>query len=199
MSFRPRAGTDRSHGPRSRSHLIGLVVACGLALAACTSSGTATPTVTDAWVRSNPNGMGAAYFSITMPSDDRLISAAVDPSIAARIEVHEVIEDAGLMRMREVDGGIALPAGESVEFRPGGYHLMLLDMPAMLEVGSTVTLTLRFATSAQLVIEAEVREGMDAEGMPEHSSHHGVHGGMHGGMHEGTHEGTHHGSHHGTG
>jgi periplasmic copper chaperone A len=137
-------------------------------LAACSSQAEA-PVVADVWARSNPNGMGAAYLTITLPADDLLVGATVDAAVAARVEVHEVVDDAGRMLMREVDGGIPLPAGSAIELRPGGYHLMLLDMPAMLPVGSTFALTLVFATSPALTVSAEVREGaasgMDGHGM----------------------------------
>jgi len=162
---------------RSPRRLASLLAAATLVLVACSTD--AAPVVIDPWVRSNPNGMGAAYLTITMPADDVLVAAEVDPAVAARVEVHEIIDDAGLMRMREVDGGIPLPAGTAVELRPGGYHLMLLDMPVMLEVGSTVTLTLRFATADPIVVTAEVREGASADGMPEHSSD-AMHGMQHG-------------------
>ncbi len=181
----------------------------GLTLAAC-GTDVAAPAVEDAWIRSNPNGMGAAYLTITMPSSDTLVDAAVDGSIARRVEVHEVIEDDGMMRMREVDGGIPLPAGSAVSLRPGGYHIMLLEMPDMLEIGTTVDVTLRFSTADPIVVTADVREGVGADGMPSHAPHDTDHGGHmdhgHPGDHEGhmshdghgSHHGSHHESHHGS-
>ena len=155
----------------SRARLA-LLIGAALLLTACAGSGggeTATATIDDPWLRSTPNGLGAAYFTITMPQSDRLIAADIDPSIAGRVEVHEVVDDEGRMLMREVDGGIELPAGEPIELRPGGFHLMLLDMPGMLEEGSSVRLTLRFATAEAITVTAEVR---DASGM-DSTMHHG--------------------------
>jgi copper(I)-binding protein len=161
-----------------------------LLLAGCTGSGPPTPTVADAWVRSNPNGMGAAYLTITMPDTDRLIAAEVSPSIAGRVEVHEVVDDEGRMLMREVVGGIPLPAGQAVELRPGGFHLMLLGMPATLEVGTTIEVTLLFAESPSLTVTAEVREGTTAmDGDMDDTMHSGMHDGNHGDMHSGMHGG----------
>jgi copper(I)-binding protein len=185
------------HGTRPRrtglgSHLATVLMAT-LVLTAC-STDTAAPVVSDPWIRSNPNGMGAAYVTITMPATDMLVAAEVDAAIAARVEVHEVIDDAGMMRMREVDGGVPLPAGEAVQLRPGGYHLMLLDMPEMLEVGSTVTMTLHFASADPIVIVAEVREGAEADEMPEHGPHDMQHGG-----HQSGHGSVHHGDSHRSG
>jgi len=174
----------RPDSARLRRSTLGALMTAGLGLvvAAC-SAGSSAPIVEDPWIRSNPNGMGAAYLTITMPADDVLVAAEIDPAIAGRVEVHEVVEDDRMMRMREVDGGIPLPAGEAIELRPGGYHLMLLDMPRMLDTGSTITVTLRFATSDPIVVTAEVREGAGVDGMPEHGEHgmqHDQHGGEHG-------------------
>lgn len=160
---------------RSRVRLA-LLIGGALLLSACTGGGdSASATIDDPWLRSTPNGLGAAYFTITMPQDDRLIAADVDPSVADRVEVHEVVDDEGRMLMREVDGGIALPADEPVELRPGGLHLMLLGMPSMLEAGSKVRLTLRFATAEPITVMAEVREGSDMATMmdTDHGSDHG--------------------------
>jgi len=129
--------------------------ALALALAACGGE-TGGLTVEDPWVRSNPNGLGAAYMVLTAPADDELVSASVDPSIAGTVEVHEVVMDDGMMRMQEV-AGIPLPAGEAVTLEPGGYHVMLLEMPAMLEPGTDVDVTLVLASGAEVTVTAEVR------------------------------------------
>ena len=159
-----------------------LSAALALVLAACGGTD-AELSVENAWVRSNPNLMGAAYMVITSPAADELVSASVDPSIAGTVEVHEVVMDGGMMRMREV-AGIALPAGESVALEPGGYHLMLLDMPAMLSPGTAVDITLTFASGTTRVVSAEVREStvpedhmsdQDADGQHDQSGMHGEH------------------------
>jgi copper(I)-binding protein len=168
-----------------RTSLLGLSVLA--LLAGCGSSPSSAPVVEGTWIRSNPNGMGAAYLTITMPNDDRLIAAEVAPAIAARVEVHEVLDDEGRMLMREVAGGIPLPAGQAVELRPGGLHLMLLAMPAMLDIGTTVDITLLFAESPSLVVTAEVREGTDGttHGGMDDTTHGDMHSGASGGMHGG--------------
>ena len=63
----------------------------------------------------------------------------------------------GMMTMREVDR-IEVPAGETVVFEPGGYHVMLLDLAEPLEVGDTVEVTLTFERAGDVVVTAEVRE-----------------------------------------
>ena len=63
----------------------------------------------------------------------------------------------GMMTMREVER-IELPAGETVVLEPGGYHVMLLDLAAPLELGDTVEVTLTFEVAGDVVVTAEVRE-----------------------------------------
>lgn len=142
--------------------------------------------ITGAWARTSPKmaTAGAAYFTITNSGDldDALVAASVDPAIAARAEVHETVaagpgdgtgdgmgadqgmggdtgrgDGDGMMQMREVDR-VAIPAGESVAFEPGGYHVMLLDLAAPLETGDTIDLTLTFEESGEQVVTAEVRD-----------------------------------------
>ena len=139
-----------------------LLATLPLLLAACGAG--AELTVADPWVRSNPNGMGAAYMTISSPEDDQLVAAAVDPEIAGTVEVHEVVMEDGAMRMREV-AGIPLPAGETVALEPGGYHVMLLDMPAVLAPGTEVDVTLTFASGAETTVTAVVREDTPEGGM----------------------------------
>lgn len=66
--------------------------------------------------------------------------------------------DMETMTMREVDS-IELPAGEMVELKPGGYHVMLIDLVAPLEVGDEIELTLTFEKAGDRTVTAEVREG----------------------------------------
>jgi copper(I)-binding protein len=137
-------------------------VAVSMLLAACSTDSTVT--VEDPWVRSSPNGMGAAYMVLTMPEADELVAASVDPSIAGTVEVHEVVMRDGMMRMQEV-AGIPFPAGEPVALEPGGHHIMLLEMPAMLEPGTEVELVLTFASGTEVPVTATVRESTMDDGM----------------------------------
>ncbi len=118
--------------------------------------------------------------------DDALVSASVPSSVAGTVELHETVSRRadgdemspntmagdegpntmademspdtamGMMEMRQVDQ-IELPAGETVNLEPGGMHIMLLELPAPLEEGTTVELTLTFETGDPQTVEAEVR------------------------------------------
>lgn len=133
--------------------------------------------ITGAWARTSPSmaSMGAAYMTIASAGGDRLLGASVDASIAAAAEVHEVVMEmgsdtsmsmgsdttmamnSGEMTMREVES-VEIPAGESVVLQPGGYHVMLIDLVAPLEVGSTFDVVLTFETAGDVVVTVEVRD-----------------------------------------
>lgn len=116
--------------------------------------------VEGAWARTSPMSAetGAAYFTITSPIDDELVSASVDPSVAGMVEIHETKEnDAGEMEMSPITA-LPLPAGEAVALAPGGYHIMMMNLAAPLELGSTVSIELTMSSGATLTVDAEVRE-----------------------------------------
>lgn len=131
--------------------------------------------ITDVWARTSPmmTSAGAVYMTIRSAEGDELLAVEVDGSIAADAQVHETVTAGGMtgesmsmdttgamsgqMTMQEVDS-IVIPAGESVQLMPGGYHIMLLDLAAPLEVGQTFELTLTFANAGDLVVTVEVRD-----------------------------------------
>ena len=103
------------------------------------------PKVDHAWARATPGAArtGAVYFRIESPTDDRLIGLA--SPVAAKAELHTHLEENGVMQMREVEGGLAVPAGQEVELKPGGLlHVMLIDLNRKLKAGDSFPLTLTF-------------------------------------------------------
>jgi copper(I)-binding protein len=128
--------------------------------------------ITGAWARNSPAmaTMGAAYMTIMSTNGDRLLAASVDSAIAAAAEVHEVVPaegsdtsmstgdmGSGEMVMREVEA-IDVPAGEMVMLMPGGYHIMLIDLVAPLELGQTFDVVLTFETAGDVTVPVEVRD-----------------------------------------
>ena len=107
-----------------------------------TSALAQTVDVRDAWVRTSVQGQSAtgAFMTITARESTRLVGVA--SPVAGVAEVHEMKMDNGVMKMRAVEGGLELPAGKAVELKPGGYHLMLMDLKAALPKDSTVPVTL---------------------------------------------------------
>ncbi len=113
------------------------------ALAALTAfAAQAQTTVKDAWVRGTvPQQKATGLFAqITSVQGGRLVS--VSSPVAGVAEVHEMRMEGSTMKMRAVSGGLELPAGKTVELKPGGYHVMLMDLKQPLKAGDTVPLTL---------------------------------------------------------
>ena len=121
------------------------------------TSAAAAVTVEGAWVRpAVPGQKGTgAFMRITAKEGIKLVGAT---SPAAGVtEVHEMKMEGNVMRMRAIPA-LDLPAGQTVELKPGGYHVMLLDLKAALPKDTTVpiTLTLRDARGAQQRLELAV-------------------------------------------
>lgn len=100
-------------------------------------------TVQDAWVRATVPQQKAtgAFMRLTAAQDARLVSAS--SPVAGVTEVHEMKLVDNVMKMRPLHA-LDLPAGQAVELKPGGYHIMLLDLKQPVAQGSTVPLTLVF-------------------------------------------------------
>ena len=106
------------------------------------SAAQAQTTVKDAWVRGTVAQQKAtgAFAQITAAKGGRLVSAA--SPLAGVVEIHEMAMEGTTMKMRALPNGLELPAGKTVELKPGGYHVMLMDLKQPLKAGDTVPLTL---------------------------------------------------------
>lgn len=117
------------------------------------------------WSRATPGGasVAAGYLVVknTGTAPDRLISASVP--FAGRVEIHEMGMKDGVMIMRPVPGGLTIPAGGSVELKPGGYHIMFLDLKSPLKEGTSVDGTLTFEKAGTVPVQFQV-EGLGASG-----------------------------------
>lgn len=102
--------------------------------------------------------MGVLFAMIRNPGGeaDTLLSASSDASESVEIHEHVRLAD-GTMRMQEVQGGIPVPAGASVELKPGSYHLMLVGLKHGLVAGGTVDLTLVFAKAGRIAVQAPIK------------------------------------------
>ena len=110
------------------------------------------------WARATPAGAktGAAYMTIDNKSNvaDRLTAASSE--VAKTLQIHEMKVVNGIMKMREIPGGLPVPAGSSVTLKPGGYHVMLIDLNKPLKVGEKFPLTLVFEKAGKVSIEVPV-------------------------------------------
>jgi copper(I)-binding protein len=109
------------------------------------------------WARATPPGaaVGGGYLVIRNKgaAADRLVG--VSSPASARVEIHEMAMEKDVMRMREVKG-VDVPAKKSVELKPGGYHLMLIELKAPLKPGDKVPVTLRFEKAGEVKAELAV-------------------------------------------
>ena len=114
------------------------------------------PIVSDAWVKSTvPGGtVSAAYLQINSRTSLRLVKVA--SPVAGIVEIHEMKMNAGVMEMKALDA-IDVPAGKSVELKPGGMHIMLMKVAKPINKGDKVPLVLTFegAGKKPLVVTLE--------------------------------------------
>lgn len=121
------------------------------------------------WTRATPPGAKVAAGFMLLKSAgaaDRVIGAS--SAVARRVEMHVTTREGEVMRMREVNS-VEIPAGGSFELKPGGAHLMLVDLKRPLKQGEKVPLTLKLGRGGELKLELPV-EPMGAR-QPAHGRH----------------------------
>lgn len=132
-----------------------ILLTCVL-MSACQNTGQPPVTIKDAWSPATPPGatVAAAYLQVTAIQDDELLSASTPAADAA--EMHSTVEADGVMRMRPLESA-PIAAGETLTFRPGGSHFMLMGLKESLAEGATYPLTLRFRQAGEITIDVLVR------------------------------------------
>jgi len=121
------------------------------------------------YARATPGGAttGAVYMTLDNKSnaEDRLTGASSD--VAITLQIHEMKVVNGTMEMREVAGGLAIPAGGSVVLKPGGYHVMLIGLKKPLKAGDSFPLTLQFQKAGKVSVTVPVQAmGGSNDNMP---------------------------------
>lgn len=140
---------------------IGLIVV--IVLVACAAPAIPKVRVEEVWARPAMamEGMNtiAVYFTLLNEggAPDALVGASVSSTVASAAEVHETTMEGGVMKMQPVPR-LEVPAGGRVEFKPGGYHVMLIGLKQELKVGDKVSVVLRFEKSGALSVDAEIRQ-----------------------------------------
>jgi periplasmic copper chaperone A len=135
--------------------------------------------ISQPWSRATPKGaaVAGAYLKITNngTTPDRLVGGS--SPIAGRFEVHEVTMDNGVMKMRPLNEGLEIKPGQSVELKPGSYHIMLLDLKKPLQKGERVKGTLNFEKAGSIDVDyAVVGAGETAGGAPSAPAGHDMRG-----------------------
>lgn len=109
------------------------------------------------WTRATAPGAaaGGGFLKIeNTGAADRLIGAAAE--VSAVVELHTMVMDGEVMRMRKLDKGIELPAGSTTELKPGSLHIMFIDLKAPLKEGTSFPLTLKFEKAGEIQVEVAV-------------------------------------------
>lgn len=155
-------------------------VLAATAIALTTSAAYAEVKVENAWVRATvPNQQATgAFLNLTSDKDAKLVGAS--SSVLPNVEIHEMAMENDVMKMRQVTG-IDLPAGQTVELKPGGYHIMFMNLADQVKEGDTIPLTLDIENSdgskESLEVQAPVRALTTGGKNAGHS--HGGHGHKH--------------------
>ena len=146
------------------------LIAAALSTMCAVSAFAQNVTVTDAWARATVQGQKAtgAFMKITAKDSAKLVG--VSSPVAGVVEIHEMKMDKDVMKMSALPNGLELPAGKAVELKPGGYHVMLMDLKAPLTKDTTIplTLTVQDAKGVKSTVELKLLVGMQAPGMPSH-------------------------------
>ena len=121
--------------------------------------------ISQAWTRATPGGAktGSGFLTIENKgsSPDKLVGVSADA--AGKVEVHQMAMDGGVMKMRPVEGGLAIDPGKTVKLAPGSLHLMMTDLKNPLKKGDKVPVTLQFEKAGKVAVTLDV-QGVGAPG-----------------------------------
>lgn len=137
--------------------LAAVLIIAALPAFAQTASGSIT--VEDPYARATSSGAttGAVYMTLNNKTnaEDRLVAASSD--VAAKVQIHEMSVVNGVMHMREVPGGLTVPADGSVTLKPGSYHVMLIGLKKPLMAGESIPLTLIFEKAGNISVTVPIQ------------------------------------------
>jgi copper(I)-binding protein len=123
----------------------------------CQTAIAQTVVIKDAWARATVQGQMAsgAFMSLSSATGARLKS--VSSPVAGVAQVHEMRMEGDIMKMQALENGLELPAGKTVELKPGGYHVMLMDLKLPLKKDSSIPMTLVFVDAKGVESKTEIK------------------------------------------
>lgn len=146
--------------------LFALLAAPALALAHGDEDGCEAVTLVGGWARSSPMGApnGAVFgLLVNLGAEPDMLVSASTPA-AAVVELHEtVMGDGDVMQMRPVEGGFMVLPDDYLELKPGGLHIMLIDLTQPLVAGETLELTLNFEHVGDVLVTVPIVEMLEGE------------------------------------
>jgi periplasmic copper chaperone A len=111
--------------------------------------------ITQPWARATPKdaSAGAAYMTVTNTGTTPERLSCVSSDAAAQCQIHEMSMDNGVMKMRPVEGGLPIKPGETVTLKPGGFHVMLVNLKAPLQQGKSLEATFKVDAGETVQVE----------------------------------------------
>ncbi|MBY6155239.1 DUF1775 domain-containing protein [Vannielia litorea] len=117
-----------------------------------------------------PVAGGFLTITNTGSADDVLVGAT--SAAVGRMEVHEMVMEGDVMKMRELAEGLPIPAGERVELKPGGYHIMFMELAGPMEAGTSAEVELEFQNAGKVLVSFPIKpRGEIGAGGHDHSDH----------------------------
>ena len=155
---------------RGAAAMFALTVAQFAALAAQAADYNVGPIhIAQPWARATPKGAstGAAYMTITNTGKTPDKVNCVSSEASAECQIHTMTMENGVMKMRPVEGGLEIKPGETVTLKPGGFHVMLVNLKHPLEQGKSVKATLKFDHAGSVDVDYPIAAiGAAAPGVP---------------------------------
>jgi copper(I)-binding protein len=136
---------------------LALLAACAATLSTTTAAWAQSVDVKGAWARATVQGQRATGAFMTLTAKEGAKLVGVSSPVAGVSEVHEMKMDGDVMKMRALADGLELPAGKAVELKPGGYHVMLMDLKAPLLKDTTIPVTLMFKDAKGVQTKLELK------------------------------------------
>ena len=125
--------------------------------------------ISQPWTRATPSTAkaGGGFLTITNKgtTPDRLV--AVRSAVSDKAEIHEMKMEGNVMRMRELAKGLEIPPGATVELKPGGYHIMFMELKAPMAKDAKVPVTLVFEKAGSIAVDLQV-QAMGAQSPGKH-------------------------------
>jgi copper(I)-binding protein len=141
------------------SLITAMILALGSAVALADSYTGGNITITDPWSRETPPGVskGVAYMTITNNGDTEVTLVDAETTKSGDVSLHQSKTDGDLVTMQHVHGGLAIPAGQTVELKPLGYHFMLEELNRGLVRNESVAMTVFFEGNEAVNIKLQVK------------------------------------------
>lgn len=149
---------------------LALLAGCGDSAEETTSGAEAVSfevAAVDGWVRATTGtedpSMTGAFMTIDNEGDRQVTLTGASSPVAGKVELHEMVMQDGAKVMREMTGGLEIPAGRGQMLMPGGHHIMLMGLTDPLQPGDEVDVTLEFASGDEVALTLPVKEYTEEE------------------------------------